>query len=54
MDAGHVTLLVSVMSDLWMEDSATFMLWHGTSTVNKDGSTGVPNEYYFDNAATII
>ena len=42
-----------LMSDLWMEDSATFMLWHGTSTVNKDGvPTGVPNEYYFDNAAT--
>ena len=42
-----------LMSDLWMEDSATFILWHGTSTVNKDGiPTGVPNEYYFDNAAT--
>lgn len=42
-----------VMSDLWMEDSATFVLWHGTSTLNKDGvPTGVPNEYYFDNAAT--
>lgn len=42
-----------VVSDAWAEDNARFVLWHGTSTLNKDGvATGVPNEYYFDNAAT--
>ena len=42
-----------LMSDAWLENDAKFVLWHGTSTVNKDGiATGVPNEYYFDNVAT--
>ncbi|HOJ45220.1 MAG TPA: InlB B-repeat-containing protein [Bacilli bacterium] len=42
-----------LVSDSWAEDNATFVLWHGAETVNRNGvATGVPNEYYFDNAAT--
>lgn len=42
-----------LISDAWLENNATFVLWHGTGTVNKNGvATGVPNEYYFDNVAT--
>lgn len=42
-----------LVSDAWAEDNARFVLWHGTGTVNRDGvATGVPNEYYFDHAAT--
>lgn len=42
-----------LMSDRWLEDNATFVLWHGANTVNKNGvATGIPREYYFDNVAT--
>ncbi len=42
-----------IVSDLWAEDQATFILWCGAQTTNKNGiSTGVPNEYYFDNPGT--
>lgn len=41
------------VSELWAQNDATFVLWCGSQTVNATSvPTGVPNEYYFDHAAT--